>query len=274
MIELQESPLGKASHYDGGYDPGLLFPIRRETNRAAIGITQTLPFVGCDWWTAWELSWLDPRGKPHVAIARIRIDAASPHIIESKSLKLYLNGFAQTPIADESALVALLTRDLGAACGAAVRVDIVQPLAFAGEHIIAPAGECIDDLDIAIDHYGPPRADFLHTHPEVAEEVLHSQLLKSNCPVTGQPDWASVSIHYRGPRIDREGLLRYLISFRNHSEFHEHCVERIHVDLMQHCQPDYLDVYARYTRRGGIDINPWRSSRRTDPHETLREARQ
>lgn len=274
MNDPRHSPLGKASRYDGGYDPGLLFPIPRETNRAAIGVTVPLPFTGCDLWTAWELSWLDARGKPRVAIARFRIDAASPCIIESKSLKLYLNGFAQTVVADEPELAARLARDLGRASGAPVGIDLVPPRSFTGERIVAPPGECIDDLDVAINHYGPPRADFLHTHADVAEETLHSQLLKSNCPVTGQPDWASVCIRYRGPRIDRAGLLRYVVSFRNHSEFHEHCVERIHVDLTRHCRPEYLDVYARYTRRGGLDINPWRSSRLVDPPEILREARQ
>ncbi|HET8898996.1 MAG TPA: NADPH-dependent 7-cyano-7-deazaguanine reductase QueF [Rhodanobacteraceae bacterium] len=274
MNDVSHSPLGKDTRYGGGYDPALLYPIPRAQNRAGIGITAPLPFVGCDVWTAWELSWLDARGKPQVAIARIRFDAASPCIIESKSLKLYLYGYASRRLASSAALIAQLEHDLGHASGAAVTVTLVLPDAFAGERILAPSGEIIDDIAVDIDHYGPPRAELLRHHAEQADETLVTRLMKSNCPVTGQPDWASVHIRYQGPRLDRAALLRYIVSFREHSEFHEHCVERIYVDLMRQCQPSRLDVYARYTRRGGLDINPWRSSRDADPPTTARAARQ
>jgi 7-cyano-7-deazaguanine reductase len=274
MNDPQHSPLGKGARYGTGYDPALLYPIPRGVNRSAIGVASPLPFVGCDLWNAWELSWLDVRGKPQVAIARLRIDAASPCIIESKSLKLYLNGFAQMRIRHLDDLVERLRHDLGKACGAEVRVELVTPARFATERLAEPDGVSIDDIDLDIDHYSPPRADFLRTARDEANETLYSRLLKSNCPVTDQPDWASVRIRYRGPRIDRASLLRYLVSFREHNEFHEHCVERIFVDILRRCAPARLDVYARYTRRGGLDINPWRSTLLADPPDNLREARQ
>ncbi|MEO7072115.1 MAG: NADPH-dependent 7-cyano-7-deazaguanine reductase QueF [Rhodanobacter sp.] len=266
MNTLEHSPLGKSSHYQGGYDRSLLFPIERAPNRAAIGIGTPLPFRGVDIWNAYELSWLDARGKPRVALAEFRVPASSPAIIESKSFKLYLNGFAQERIADAAALQATLARDLGDAAGATVQVTLRD--ARTALHAMSDLqGDALDEQDIEIDHYGPPQADFLHTPHAVSElsETLVSHLLRSNCPVTGQPDWGSVQIAYTGPAIDHVGLLRYLVSFRNHNEFHEHCVERIFVDVLARCAPRELSVYARYTRRGGLDINPFRSTGDTCP---------
>ncbi|MDO1529190.1 NADPH-dependent 7-cyano-7-deazaguanine reductase QueF [Fulvimonas sp. R45] len=261
MSTPDHSPLGKATPYADRYDPRLLFPIPRAAKRAEIGVGTPLPFHGVDVWNAYELSWLDMHGKPQVAVAEFRVPATSPNLIESKSFKLYLNGFAQEPLASAAALRALLQQDLTTAAGDVVEVSL-RP-ARTGEHAFADlAGESIDALPVAVDDYGPPKAGYLRAAAGAAmvEETLVSDLLRSNCPVTGQPDWGSVQIAYRGAPIDREGLLRYLVSFRTHSEFHEQCVERIYMDVMARCAPERLSVYARYTRRGGLDINPLRSS--------------
>ncbi|HEX7339959.1 MAG TPA: NADPH-dependent 7-cyano-7-deazaguanine reductase QueF [Rhodanobacteraceae bacterium] len=274
MHTPDESLLGKTTVYASHYNPDLLFPIERAPKRAELGIAGALPFYGADIWNAYELSWLDAHGKPHVALLQLAVPAASPCLIESKSLKLYLNGFAGERL-DAATLRARITTDLLAAAGAPVDVQLVPANHFAQLQLGTPAGECIDDLDLAIDCYGPPRADFLAaTGGEVVEETLVSHLLKSNCPVTGQPDWGSVQISYRGPRIDCAGLLRYLVSFREHNEFHEQCVERIFVDLTAHCAPQDLSVYARYTRRGGLDINPFRSTQADAVPNNTRWARQ
>lgn len=261
MTSPEFSPLGKAVEYGQPYDPSLLFPIARASQRALLGLGDELPFVGVDFWNAYELSWLDGRGKPRVALAEFRVPAASPNIIESKSFKLYLGSYAQSRFGDTDALRAQLIRDLSDAAGAPVSV-VLTPAASANAALIETLeGDLIDDLPIEITHYGPPRPDFLSSDPELrTDEVLVSHLLKSNCPVTGQPDWASLQIRYAGPRIARDGLLRYLVSYRNHSDFHEQCVERIFMDLMQQCAPTRLGVYARYTRRGGLDINPFRAT--------------
>ena len=261
MTSPELSPLGKAVDYGQAYDPSLLFPIARASQRALLGLGDELPFVGVDFWNAYELSWLDGRGKPRVALAEFRVPAASPNIIESKSFKLYLGSYAQSRFGDTDSLRAQLIRDLSEAAGAPVSV-VLTPAASANAALIETLeGDVIDDLPIEITHYGPPRPDFLSSDPELrTDEVLVSHLLKSNCPVTGQPDWASLQIRYAGPRIARDGLLRYLVSYRNHSDFHEQCVERIFMDLMQQCAPTRLGVYARYTRRGGLDINPFRAT--------------
>ncbi|MEW9622890.1 NADPH-dependent 7-cyano-7-deazaguanine reductase QueF [Rhodanobacter geophilus] len=261
MSTPDHSPLGKATVYADRYDPGLLFPIPRAAKRAELGVGMPLPFHGTDIWNAYELSWLDLHGKPQVALAEFHVPATTPNIIESKSFKLYLNGFAQEPLADAAALRTLLQRDLGAAAGAVVEV-ILHPARAAAHPFADLAGESIDALPVAMADYGPPKADYLHADASAAvvEETLVSDLLRSNCPVTGQPDWGSVQVAYRGAPIDREGLLRYLVSFRTHSEFHEQCVERIFMDITARCAPERLSVYARYTRRGGLDINPFRSS--------------
>jgi 7-cyano-7-deazaguanine reductase len=261
MSTPEHSPLGKNTPYADRYDPSLLFAIPRAEKRAEIGVAELLPFHGVDIWNAYELSWLDLRGKPVVALAEFRVPAASPNIIESKSFKLYLNGFAQERIVDAAALAATLMHDLSAAAGALVGVQLSAADA-AAYPVTDLDGQLLDSQSIDIDHYGPPQAEFLSADNSAiaVEETVVSHLLRSNCPVTGQPDWGSVQITYRGPPIEHAGLLRYLVSFRNHNEFHEQCVERIFVDLMQRCAPQQLSVYARYTRRGGLDINPFRSS--------------
>jgi 7-cyano-7-deazaguanine reductase len=261
MSTPEHSPLGKNTAYADRYDPSLLFPIPRADKRAEIDVAELLPFHGVDIWNAYELSWLDLLGKPVVALAEFRVPATSPNIIESKSFKLYLNGFAQERIADPAALTTTLMHDLSATAGAVVSVQLSEASATA-HSVIDLDGYLLDNQSIEIDHYGPPQAAFLIADNTAiaVEETLVSHLLRSNCPVTGQPDWGSVQIAYRGAPIEHAGLLRYLVSFRNHNEFHEQCVERIFVDLMQRCAPQQLSVYARYTRRGGLDINPFRSS--------------
>lgn len=271
MNTPQDSLLGRETVYPDRYRPDLLFPIPRAGARAALGLAPgALPFVGVDRWHAYELGWLDARGKPQVATATVLVPADSPHLIESKSLKLYLNSYNGTRFNSAESVRAQIATDLSAAAGATVEVAFGVPPLQA-----RVAGESIDGLDVEIDEYGPPRAAYLLADPgRQVEETLVSDLLKSNCPVTGQPDWASLSLRYRGPRIDREGLLRYLVSFREHAEFHEQCVERIFQDVMARCRPQSLQVLARYTRRGGLDINPWRGTPGTTPAAFVREARQ
>ena len=270
------SPLGKTSAYRTDYAPELLFPIARQGKRDELGLTGTLPFFGVDIWNAYEISWLNQRGKPQVAIARITVPADSPNIIESKSFKLYLNSFNQTRLDSVVALKTLLQQDLSNGFGATVHISITQPEEFGMVEMGELDGLLLDRLDIEVDHYSPT-PDILKAavDEEPVEEKLISHLLKSNCLVTGQPDWASVQIHYAGPQIDQESLLKYLIGFREHNEFHEQCVERIFTDILRQCQPQQLAVYARYTRRGGLDINPWRSNFST-AHKppNLRGARQ
>jgi 7-cyano-7-deazaguanine reductase len=261
MTTPHDSPLGRETRYAQRHDPALLFPIARAAGRAALGVGEALPFHGVDLWNGYELSWLDARGKPQIALARFAVSASSPNLIESKSFKLYLGSFSGTRIDTSEAVRARLREDLSQAAGAAVEVALRLPRDFSAERIETLDGECIDGLDIGISDYGPPRPECLSADAkDRVAETLVSHLLKSNCPVTGQPDWASVQITYAGPRIAREGVLRYLVSFREHSEFHEQCVERIFCDISARCAPERLTVYARYTRRGGLDINPWRSS--------------
>ena len=261
MDPINQSSLGKPVVYSGSYDPALLFPISRAPQRQALGIGDALPFIGVDIWNAFELGWLDARGKPRVSLAEFRVPATSPNIVESKSFKLYLNSYMQTRVADSDGLRQQLVTDLSAAAGAPVSVVLGTPTSKQSALIENLDGEVIDDLPIEISHYGPPRPEFLHVNPDaVVEESLVSHLFKSNCPVTGQPDWASVQVQYQGPRLGRDGLLRYLVSYREHDDFHEHCVERIFVDVLAQCAPTRLSVYARYTRRGGLDINPFRAT--------------
>lgn len=255
------SPLGKPAVYPSAYDPALLFPMPRARQRELLGLGATLPFFGMDVWNAYELSWLNMRGKPQVAIATLLVPADSPDMIESKSLKLYLNSLNQSRLAGSEALLALLQTDLSAGFGAPVQVQLTGPENFGKLKLGEFDGLLLDRLDIEIDHYRPDPALLKTDSNDVpVEETLVSHLLKSNCLVTGQPDWASVQIRYVGTPIDQEGLLRYLIGFRDHNEFHEHCVERIFVDILRQCRPQKLMVNARYTRRGGVDINPWRSN--------------
>ena len=255
------SSLGKPTAYISQYDASLLFPIQRAQKRIEIGIQATLPFFGVDIWNAYEVSWLNSRGKPQIAIATFIFPADSPNLIESKSLKLYLNSFNQTKLTDVDTFTALLQHDLSVSCGASVKVKLMLPEEFEQLRFQELSGVSLDRLNVEIAHYQPD-ASLLHCnqHEAPIEEKLMSNLLKSNCLVTGQPDWASVQIHYLGAPIEHEGLLKYLIGFRDHNEFHEQCVERIFVDIFNHCKPQKLAVYARYTRRGGLDINPWRSN--------------
>ena len=268
-------PLGKTTSYKTEYDPQLLCPFPRQVKRDVIGITGELPFGGYDIWNAFELSWLNPKGKPVVAMGEFHIPCESPNLIESKSFKLYLNSFNQTRLSDFDQVEERMMADLSTAAGAKARVRLLDSDQFITEKILSFPGKCIDDLDIEVDEYSldPSLLESSTDPQQQVEEELHSHLLKSNCLVTNQPDWGSVLIRYRGSRIDPEALLRYLISFRQHNEFHEQCVERIFVDLMRYCQPEKLTVYARYTRRGGLDINPFRSNFETHI-ENLRLARQ
>ena len=269
------SPLGKTAAYRTDYAPELLFPIARQGKRDELNLNGTLPFFGVDIWNAYEVSWLNMRGKPQVAIATITAPADSPNIIESKSFKLYLNSFNQTRLANEEALLALLREDLSGGFGAPVQVTLTLPEQFEKLKMGELDGLLLDRLDLEIDHYAPaPDVLKANFNEAPVEEKLISHLLKSNCLVTGQPDWASVQIHYVGPQIDQESLLRYLIGFREHNEFHEQCVERIFVDIMRACKPQKLAVYARYTRRGGLDINPWRTNFTSGRPPNLRNARQ
>ncbi len=256
-----DSPLGKTSVYTDSYDPGLLFPMPRAEKRAELGLSGTLPFFGMDIWNAYELSWLNQRGKPQVAIATLLVPADTPNMVESKSMKLYLNSLNQTRIDSQEALVALLQGDLSAALGAEVQIKLLASQDFGKQVVGEFEGLLLDRLDIAVDRYAP-EPELLRAASDQApvEESLVSHLLRSNCPVTNQPDWASIQICYSGPAIDQEGLLKYLIGFRQHQEFHEHCVERVFTDIQRQCQPSKLMVSARYTRRGGIDINPWRAN--------------
>jgi 7-cyano-7-deazaguanine reductase len=272
----EASPLGKPTTYQAEYAPSLLFPIARQQKREEIGISGTLPFFGVDLWNAYELSWLNARGKPQVAIATFTVPADSPNIIESKSFKLYLNSFNQTRLASPEALTDLLRTDLSDGFGAPVQVKLTMPDVFSNVHMGELDGLLLDRLDIEVNEYTPNPARLKANHDEaMVEESLVSHLLKSNCLVTGQPDWASVQIRYAGAQIDQEGLLQYLIGFRNHNEFHEQCVERIFTDILRQCRPQKLAVYARYTRRGGLDINPWRSNFTTGQRPSnLRNARQ
>jgi len=265
-------PLGKTSAYISEYDPSLLCPFPRQLKRDEIGIVDGLPFSGSDLWNAYELSWLNSKGLPQVALARFTFSCKSPFLIESKSFKLYLNSFNQTRLASWEELQKRLIDDLDAASGATVKVELMT-LSNADHLLTSLPGVCLDGLEIEVDNY-QLQTDSLKANPEVqVSEILYSHLLKSNCLVTNQPDWGSVLIEYQGARIEPEGLLRYLVSFRQHNEFHEQCVERIFVDLLHYCEPQELTVQAWYTRRGGLDINPFRTNCGCSPR-VLRLVRQ
>lgn len=281
MSHAGDSPLGKATRYVDQYNAGLLFPIARLPSRAEIGVVGALPFFGADLWTAYELSWLNLRGKPQVALAQFTVPCESLNIVESKSFKLYLNSFSGTRFAGEDEVRQRLRQDLseaacrGAPASGSVGVRLIPPVDFARESLQEMQGLSLDRLDIECTEFAPAAHLLRANHQEgPVSEVLVSNLLKSNCPVTGQPDWGSVQISYTGAAIGQEGLLRYLLGFRNHNEFHEQCVERIFMDIWTRCQPTKLTVYARYTRRGGLDINPWRTSAPGALPPNVRTARQ
>jgi 7-cyano-7-deazaguanine reductase len=282
MMTPEQSQLGKASAYPDQYDAAQLYPIARAPNRSEIGVGATLPFLGADLWTAFELGWLNRRGKPQVALGHFTVPCETPNIIESKSFKLYLGSFNNTRFDDVDAVQACLRKDLNEALwrgapaqGSGVGVRILMPELFDREPVHELDGVNLDRLDVECTQYTPApellRAD---ADQQPVTETLCSRLLKSNCLVTGQPDWGSVQISYSGPQINQEGLLQYLVSFRNHNEFHEQCVERIYMDIWRRCKPARLAVYARYTRRGGLDINPFRTSAPQALPRNVRTARQ
>ena len=268
-----DSPLGRNVPEPTGYDAGLLYPIARTDTRA--GLNLPAPTHGADIWNAYELSWLNAHGKPIVAMGRFTVPADSPRLIESKSLKLYLNGYNEERFEHPDIVRQRIQADLTRATGKPVHVEILPVRPAFELSCQALAGRCIDDQDIRIDTYDPAPDRLRTTDPApFMRETLVSELLKSNCPVTGQPDWASLQIRYAGPRIDRAGLLAYIVSLRRHSEFHELCVEKIYGEIMQRCAPQELLVYARYTRRGGLDINPWRANHQPDAIGQARTLRQ
>ncbi|ASI90095.1 NADPH-dependent 7-cyano-7-deazaguanine reductase QueF [Vibrio mediterranei] len=273
--ELSGLTLGQKTEYANHYDATLLQPVPRSLNRDDLELGETLPFQGCDIWTLYEISWLNAKGLPQVAVGEVSIPATSANLIESKSFKLYLNSYNQTRFATWEQVQSTIATDLSNCAGETVSVKLIPVADFENTKIVGMAGECIDDQDITIDNYEFD-AELLKdaASDEIVEEALHSHLLKSNCLITNQPDWGSVEIQYQGAKIDREALLRYLVSFREHNEFHEQCVERIFTDLMQYCNPTKLTVYARYTRRGGLDINPYRSNQYQAPEHNARMARQ
>ncbi len=271
-------PLGQTTQYPDQYDPGLLYPIVRAENRLKLGIKdgQALPFVGVDIWNAFELSWLNQKGKPQIALAEFQIPADSPKMIESKSFKLYLNSLNNARFENENEVRERLVADLSAVAGSKITARIQANDAIAKKGMQEMGGVLLDRLDIEIDPHIPADPNLLGVNEDFGpiEQCLVSHLLKSNCPVTGQPDWASVQIRYQGRPILEEGLLRYLIGFRQLGEFHEHCVETIFSDIKRHCKPDKLSVYARYTRRGGLDINPFRTDHNAPWPENTRHSRQ
>lgn len=279
-----EIPLGKSVQYPAGYDVSLLFPIPRSGARLELGLgTAALPFIGWDLWNAYEMSWLNPKGLPQVAILRVIVPCTSPNIIESKSFKLYLNGFNQTHFNSQAEVLACLQRDLSEAAQEAVKLEILDPQDFASERIEECQGINLDQQDIEATHYSPdpgllglriPKGVAPGEPENIVTESVYSRLLKSNCPVTQQPDWACVQIQYTGHAIDHASLLQYIVSFRMHNGFHENCVERMFVDISERCKPQALSIYARYTRRGGLDINPWRATEGMSAPARTRSARQ
>ncbi len=267
--------LGKQVDYEFEYNPGLLQGVPRSLSRDTLDLAHSSPpFDGIDTWTGYELSWLNLKGKPNVAILECHVPITSENLIESKSFKLYLNSFNQTKFASAEDVRQVLQADLSACAGEPVEVKLILPEQFTSLQFKEFEGTLLDNLDVEIEQYSP-NTQFLAVAKSGAEvkETLISHLLKSNCLITSQPDWASIQIRYEGKAIEHEGLLKYLISFRQHNEFHEQCVERIYNDIMQHCQPDKLTVCARYTRRGGLDINPFRSNYEA-PYANHRQARQ
>lgn len=272
---LSALKLGQKTEYKSQYDASLLQPVPRRLNREGLGIVEDQPFnQGADVWTCYELSWLNPNGLPQVAIADVAIGFKSENLIESKSFKLYLNSFNQTKFVSIEEVEETIAKDLNQCASGQVSVKIHKLADYTNQPIMNFAGECIDEQEIQIDSYAFSNQYLENVaEGEIVEETLVSHLLKSNCLITSQPDWGSVQIHYIGKQLNREKLLRYLVSFREHNEFHEQCVERIFTDLMQFAKPEKLTVYARYTRRGGLDINPFRSNFESVP-ANLRMARQ
>jgi 7-cyano-7-deazaguanine reductase len=278
-MNQDKNPLGQVTLYPSSYSPELLFPIERKSSRAVLGITDHLPFSGVDIWTAYELSWLNTKGKPLVAVGEFSFPCDSRFMVESKSFKLYLNSFNQTQFSSIDEVKLCMQKDLSELAKATVTVNL-YPLNQSTEQLLSLYkidsidGICLDDIDLDITQYHPTPELLVCDQAETVSETLYSHLLKTNCPVTGQPDWASLVISYAGSKINREKLLAYIVSFREHQDFHEHCVERIFCDIQMQCNPGKLCVYARYTRRGGLDINPYRSTDKDYRSNTIRLVRQ
>lgn len=273
MKTILDMPLGKKVKYISEYDPSLLFPIPRQGKREELGIIKKTPFEGIDIWNAYELSWLNKRGKPIVALGEFRFPSDSPMLIESKSFKLYLNSFNQTKVANEEKILKTIEKDLSEASGSPVKGRLFTSQDLKGTPLEEFPGECLDLLDVECYEY-IVNPKLLKCGKETVQEELYSNLLKSNCLATDQPDWGSVYIHYKGPKILHDSLLKYIISFRQHNEFGEHCIERIFMDLMRECKPEKLTVYGKYTRRGGLDLNPFRSNFEQPPSSFERTPRQ
>lgn len=269
---MENLSLGKVTEYAEHYDASLLQGVPRRISRDKIGLSDSLPFSGSDIWNAYEVSWLNLKGKPIVAILRCWVPIDSPNLIESKSFKLYLNSFNQSKFKCADTVSALLQKDLSKCAGNKVVVKLIMAEHFHQQVIGDLKGDLLDVLDITMDEYSLDPSQLQTSENEVSETLV-SHLLKSNCLITNQPDWGSVLIRYSGKQIDRSSLLKYIISFRQHNEFHEQCVERIFMDIQQYCKPEKLSVYARYTRRGGLDINPFRSNFEV-PYDDIRLARQ
>lgn len=272
---LKESPLGQSTIYIETYSPDLLFPISRTLARDKTGISIRLPFTGIDLWNGYEISWLNLNGKPEIAMAEFSFPCTSPNVIESKSFKLYLNSFNQSHFESIHHVQDIIQNDLSKAAGSPIAVDLF-PLSNLKKRTLEEfTGICLDTLDVKTDVYDVNKKFLTTTSDSLVEEVLYTNLLKSNCLATGQPDWGSVRIHYVGPTINREGLLKYFISFRRHAGFAEHCVEQIFSDILTECNPERLTVYGRYTRRGGLDINPFRTNFEKSPlNLNIRQFRQ
>jgi len=268
--KLIASPLGKNSDYRSRYDPSLLFSLPRKDKREKLGVTEPLPFQGADIWNAYEVSWLNEKGKPHVAVCTFFIPCVSPYIIESKSLKLYLNSLNQTTFASLHEVRDTITKDLSKATQSSVSVEIPSPTRFSEEK---NASICLDHLDVVCNEY-QVNPKLLKTSDKFVEETFHTHLLKSNCPVTDQPDWATLYVRYKGPKIIASTFLQYVISYRLHNDFHEQCIERIFIDLLRECTTEALTVFGKYTRRGGVDINPFRSNFERLPTQFERTFRQ
>jgi 7-cyano-7-deazaguanine reductase len=266
---IGQSPLGKTATYGGHYTAELLFPVARAPFRESLGVGSELPFYGHDLWNAYEFSWLNPKGKPISAVVQFLFPCATPNIIESKSFKLYLNSFHQTRFDSLEQVTQLLQKDLSACVQGPVMLEIAPVGTIHSCELTRSSGVCLDQLDINIDQYTVDPS-LLKNDPGQASEILYSDTFKSNCLGTGQPDWGSLQVAYTGRKINHEGLLKYLISYRLHSEFNEHCIERVFMDILHSCQPEVLTVTGRYTRRGGLDTNPCRS---TDPQVPVDSAR-
>lgn len=257
---MSEIPLGKQTQYPESYDPGLLFPVSRASNRSGIGITEGLPFGGFDHWRAYEMSWLSENGMPVVATADILVPCDSPFLIESKSMKLYFNSLNQHRFTSDEKVAVCIADDLSAAAGAPVSVQLHRLGSEDSSHTIEPTQvQLLDNIVIADPIFTPDASLLICNKAVKAGGTFVSHLFRSNCPITAQPDWGSIFVTYEGPEIDRESLLRYIVSYRQHEGFHEHCVEQIFQDLVRHCAPTSLNVSINFLRRGGLEINPVRS---------------